>query len=78
MASCGGSNRIRIEACLCRQNYMESMFGEPAAETEVVEGVAVGPRELVTREYPAATVETRVVRRKRQPPKTKARRRKAA
>lgn len=46
----------------CRQNYMESLFGEESSEAETTEEVI--PRKRVVREYPGATVETKVVRRK--------------
>jgi hypothetical protein len=61
----------------CRQNYMANLFGEDPA-TEIVEEVAMVPRKRIVREYPGASVETRVVRRKPRSGKTKARRRKAA
>jgi hypothetical protein len=62
----------------CRQNYMANLFGEEPAEAEIVEEVAVIPRKRIVREYPGATVETRVVRRKARPGKPKTRRRRKA
>ena len=62
----------------CRQNYMANLFGAEPAETEIVEEVAVVPRKRIVREYPGAAVETRVVRRKARPGKSKTRRRKIA
>ncbi|MGE5206999.1 MAG: hypothetical protein ACM3PW_15400 [Chlamydiota bacterium] len=63
----------------CRQKYMANLFGEEPAEAEMVEEVAVVPRKRIVREYPGATVETRVVGRKARPGKSKTpRRRKAA
>ena len=62
----------------CRQKYMANLFGEEPAEAEVVEEVAVVPRKRIVREYPGATVETRVVRRKARPGKSKTRRRRKA
>jgi hypothetical protein len=62
----------------CRQNYMTNLFGEEPAESEVVEEVAVIPRRRVMREYPGAAVETRVVRRKASPSKSRSRRRRKA
>jgi hypothetical protein len=61
----------------CRQNYMVTIFGEEAADGEVVKEVAVTPRKRIVREYPGATVETRV-RRKASVSKPKTRRRRKA
>ena len=61
----------------CRQNYMTNLFGKEPGEREFVEQVAVVPRRRVMREYPSA-VETRVVRRKTSPRKSKPRRRRKA
>ncbi|HLK32989.1 MAG TPA: hypothetical protein VKT29_07855 [Terriglobales bacterium] len=55
----------------CRQNYMASIFGEPEAETDVVQEIAVVPRKRIVREYPGSAVETRVVRRRATPAKSK-------
>lgn len=62
----------------CRQNYMARLFGEEPAEGEIVEEVAVVPRKRIVRQYPGTAAETRVVRRKARPGKSKARRRKVA
>lgn len=62
----------------CRQNYMTNLFGKEPAQGEIVEEVEVVPRRRVMREYPGRAVETRVVRRKRTPRKSKPRRRRKA
>ena len=62
----------------CRQNYIAGIFGEEPKEGEIVEEVAVVPQKRIVRQYPGATVETRVQRRKPARAKSKARRRKAA
>ena len=62
----------------CRQKYMADLFGEEPAEAEIVEEVAVVPRKRIVREYPGATLETRVVRRKATRGKSKTRRRRKA
>lgn len=63
----------------CRQNYIAGIFREePVPGEEVVEEVAVIPQKRIVREYPGATVETRVRRGKASPAKSKSRRRKAA
>jgi hypothetical protein len=66
----------------CRQNYMSTIFGEEPIDTEVVEEVAVVPRKRIVREYPGAAIETRVLRRKANPARSRkaktGRRRKAA
>jgi hypothetical protein len=62
----------------CRQNYMANIFREEAAETEIVEELAVVPRKRIVREYPGATVETRVARHKPKAAKSKNRRRRKA
>lgn len=61
----------------CRQNYMATLFGEEPGESEIVEEVAVIPRRRIVRQYPGATVETRVVRRKSGPAKSRTRRKAA-
>lgn len=61
----------------CRQNYIAGIFGEEPGEGEIVEEVAVVPQKRIVRQYPGATVDTRV-RRKPARAKSKARRRKAA
>src|SRR5919108_5885319 len=50
----------------CRQKYMAQLFGAESPKTEVVEEVAVLPRErLVVREYPETRVETTVTSKNR-------------
>jgi hypothetical protein len=61
----------------CRQKYMAQLFGAESPKTEVVEEVAVLPRErLVVREYPETRVETTVTSKNR-PAKTIHKRRRA-
>jgi len=77
-------NYLAIHFCCeqCRQNYLANLFGEEPGQPEIVEDVAVVPRNRIVRAYPGAAVETRVVRRKASAPKSrsksKSRRHKAA